>query len=385
MNQSSKMFLIELFFLCFLTPIFGWRYGRATFYGNEPWYWPIHKNSCGFGYLCKDEGTGWDVAALSDQHPEYGTSCGKCYEVKCNPAFFTDGYGQSLDRSSHCIDPDSSVVITVVDKCPCTYANNAYSNKRWCCGDMDHFDLSVWAFEKIAELKWGVISIQYREVACDYQPAKKAQIPPQGEHWGEEPSAYGASCPQNNFPVYNRDETPAPAPAPVQLSMSAGSAVVVYGDDGKGEFELNSWNAQVWEVSGKGVNGGVAVCGQVHPGGAISLQGQAGAFDGHMMLEFWTSTDQGVANAAVNMQGTKGGCSPLLFQSLEPTEVQNNLAKFEVTLSHFMDGDMSRDPSTPFTGCGQMTAEEIQRVSFHNYEYADQYFCIDEVALKQGP
>lgn len=28
-----------------------------------------------------------------------------------------------------------------------------YSNKRWCCGDQQHFDLSVWAFERLAETK----------------------------------------------------------------------------------------------------------------------------------------------------------------------------------------------------------------------------------------
>lgn len=85
-------------------------------------------------------------------------------------------------------------------------AGNYYSNKRWCCGeasdlvhqprvaqcahvlsctqlgemlcclavllvpsppnrrlfhagDMDHFDISVWAFEKLADLKWGVIAL----------------------------------------------------------------------------------------------------------------------------------------------------------------------------------------------------------------------------------
>jgi hypothetical protein len=35
-----------------------------------------------------------------------------------------------------CKDSEASVVITVTDTCPCQYANNYYSNKRWCCGDM---------------------------------------------------------------------------------------------------------------------------------------------------------------------------------------------------------------------------------------------------------
>lgn len=88
------------------------------------------------------------------------------------------------------------MVITIVDACPCNYAGklqlcarmaagrardtvrlclaqqrltpkacapsslgNYYSNKRWCCGDMDHFDISVWAFERLASTKWGVIAL----------------------------------------------------------------------------------------------------------------------------------------------------------------------------------------------------------------------------------
>lgn len=62
------------------------------------------------------------------------------------------------------------MVIKIVDSCPCEYPDNQYSNKRWCCGDMDHFDLSVWAFEKLADRRWGVIGLEYRRVPCDFKP-----------------------------------------------------------------------------------------------------------------------------------------------------------------------------------------------------------------------
>ncbi|GFH17295.1 expansin-like EG45 domain-containing protein, partial [Haematococcus lacustris] len=39
---------------------------------------------------------------------------------------------------------------------------NYYSNKRWCCGDMYHLDISTYAFEKLADKKWGVIAMKYR-------------------------------------------------------------------------------------------------------------------------------------------------------------------------------------------------------------------------------
>lgn len=54
----------------------GWRIGRATFYGNEPWAWSIHEGSCGYGYIWEDEPMGWDVAAIPDVHYEFAGSCG---------------------------------------------------------------------------------------------------------------------------------------------------------------------------------------------------------------------------------------------------------------------------------------------------------------------
>jgi hypothetical protein len=54
---------------------------------------------------------------------------------------------------------------------------NYYSNKRWCCGDMYHLDMSVWAFEKLAQTKWGVIAIESRDVPCWYKPKTAARLP----------------------------------------------------------------------------------------------------------------------------------------------------------------------------------------------------------------
>ncbi|PNW70515.1 hypothetical protein CHLRE_17g723100v5 [Chlamydomonas reinhardtii] len=156
----------------------GWRQGRATRYDGPDDWWSIHEGSCGFGYLDQGVASGWDVAAISDTCDDYSGSCGRCYEVKCDPASFNDGYGQWLDRSNVCRDPDRSVIVQVVDSCPCNYPTNAYSNRRWCCGDMYHLDLSTWAFEKLAEKKWGVIGLLVRQVDCGQGPSDPAPPPP---------------------------------------------------------------------------------------------------------------------------------------------------------------------------------------------------------------
>lgn len=154
-----------------------WNSGRATFYGTDGW--SIHAGSCQYGQLAEDVGTGWDVAALADAAWDFQGSCGKCKEVKCKPTNFNDGYGAWLDRANVCYDTEASVVVMITDTCPCHYPGNYASNKRWCCGDMYHMDLSLWAFEKLADPKWGVIALEWRDVSCGTRPTKPAQRP-----WG---------------------------------------------------------------------------------------------------------------------------------------------------------------------------------------------------------
>lgn len=173
-----------------------WKNGRATFYGLDGW--SIHQGACGFGYQWPDIYPGFDVVAISDASSEFGGSCGRCYEVKCRNADFTDGYGKPIERSSACYDESKSVVVRAVDACPCNYPGNAYSNSRWCCGDGGageaHMDLSIWAFEKLASTSIGVMGLSYREVPCSYAPSNVATTdypsPP------EPPEKFGAKRPE---------------------------------------------------------------------------------------------------------------------------------------------------------------------------------------------
>jgi rare lipoprotein A (peptidoglycan hydrolase) len=60
-----------------------------------------------------------------------------------------------------------SVVVKISDSCPCNHPNT--SNKRWCCGDAQHFDLSYSAFDVIAQRDRGVVDLKVRQVSCDLQ------------------------------------------------------------------------------------------------------------------------------------------------------------------------------------------------------------------------
>jgi hypothetical protein len=115
--------------------------------------------------------------------------------VRCRNGGFNDGYGQWLERNRVCFNEHASVVVMVTDTCPCYYPGNAYSNKRWCCGDIYHLDLSVWAYEKLAEKKWGVIGVSWRDVPCWYRPKSPAKQP--GWAGGASPQPWWMRRPDN--------------------------------------------------------------------------------------------------------------------------------------------------------------------------------------------
>ncbi len=65
------------------------------------------------GYLDKDKATGWDIAAMSDMNWDFGGSCGRCIEVRCDPSTFSDYYGETFDRTGVCRDAGASVIVQV--------------------------------------------------------------------------------------------------------------------------------------------------------------------------------------------------------------------------------------------------------------------------------
>ena len=55
----------------------------------------------------------------------------------------------SVDRRNACYDENKNVVVKIIDSCPCVHANY-YSNQRWCCGDMEHIDISEDVFKMVS-------------------------------------------------------------------------------------------------------------------------------------------------------------------------------------------------------------------------------------------
>lgn len=93
----------------------------------------------------------------------YASSCGRCFEVKCRGTQITSGDGSvNVDRSTACIDENKSIIIKIVDTCPCN------GNEKWCCGDQNHFDLGQKAFEKASLMEKNIDSSAHLGVFYSY-------------------------------------------------------------------------------------------------------------------------------------------------------------------------------------------------------------------------
>jgi len=134
-----------------------WQEGRATFYGNEEYNgdtFSIDEGHCEYGSIPSPR----YIAALSTWSGFGGdwdkSNCGRCFEIKCDP----DGEWGKNCRGDRV---QASVVVVVTDKCPCDDRN-----RRWCCGDEPHFDLSFEAFGEVGNHGGGVISTAFRPIEC---------------------------------------------------------------------------------------------------------------------------------------------------------------------------------------------------------------------------
>jgi Lytic transglycolase len=148
----------------------GWSEGRCTWYGGPGGPGPdgmnIYTGSC--GYKNKLPHNDYIAAAQTMGGYDWGLTgeCGRCYEVMCVPGRTRGLANSALGPWQGCLDPGRrSVVVMISDSCPCHHPNSG--NKRWCCGDERHLDLSYSAFDAIAQRDKGVVDLKIRPVSCD--------------------------------------------------------------------------------------------------------------------------------------------------------------------------------------------------------------------------
>ncbi|KAI8471576.1 MAG: RlpA-like double-psi beta-barrel-protein domain-containing protein-containing protein [Monoraphidium minutum] len=360
-----------------------WKSGaRATYYGTDAW--SIHKGSCGYGYIWKDEPLGWDVAAASDFMDGYESSCGTCVEVACEQSWIQDNYGQKLDRSWSCHDTQESVVVRITDTCPCTYAANQYSNKRWCCNDQTHFDMSVWAWEKLADKKWGVIGVKWRRVPCDYKPAKIAPVPAWPSPTAAEP---WGSRPVRDWPEFAGEP---------DRTMVFDNGVAPY-------WWVEQWNAWVQPQSdsqNSGLRKGQGFCAKIYQQGGVRFKTNPGAFKGKYKLNYWMyvgvtgweGTAAKVPDIWVRIGGSKGACGLVRVYDSSPNAFEpmcqycaDYYWRWTNYLPWFNGASTSQISNSPndFKGCGGNGVGDLDYIEFtapYNWG-GDRWICMDGVEL----
>ena len=72
---------------------------------------------------------------------------------------------QALNLTSR---PDNSIYVHVTDNCPCLQYDNGSTTitgqNTPCCGNVNHFDLSYFGFQKLAHPNYGLMNLQFRYV-----------------------------------------------------------------------------------------------------------------------------------------------------------------------------------------------------------------------------
>ncbi|KXZ56876.1 hypothetical protein GPECTOR_1g790 [Gonium pectorale] len=400
-------------------PAPGWVRGRTTYYGGPDYlsaaYDPARGNgsfgiltygSCGY---TNSDGTlpfpADAVAAAADADTDYPGSCGRCYQVKCVNGIvaanstspvriingFYDGdrfrpYLPAINRNItdtrgrpwpgnpaesrglqdvRCWDPNQVVTVRIIDSCPCRQVlaetapgvqkGGEIRRQEWCCGGQNHFDLSFFAFEQLAHPVYGVMSVDYRPVACD-----------------------------TNQPL-------PPPPAPGFVSS------VVYDEVIRPGWSWFPYSAGYFRLQqqGAGLDGSTGTCVQLSPGGGLSFRcrqcGRPGyqPFAGASGIGFWirstsnssdpleSSTPQGVVpplKLFVMADGSTGGdehkyCfNEVYLNTTKPVETRGPWYHIIVPLADFK--------------CeGAVPSTELNRFDLQNTNDRNANICLDEIRI----
>lgn len=180
----------------FSQQIFGDLYGNACGYVNKG---AGYESNANFPFLANRD----QVAAVADFEPKlHDGACGSCFEIKCESgrvrntpnsrgfvysvergfyetdANATDTYGRRLAKRgavrdvddgkeyeyARCWNESTTITVRIIDSCPCNYITGT---QEICCGPVPHFDLSFWAYERLAHPLQGKINILFRPIRCD--------------------------------------------------------------------------------------------------------------------------------------------------------------------------------------------------------------------------
>ena len=379
-----------------------WIPGRATFYGasqaleaasvakGKPagQYGVLEQGACGFTNSNGALPYPRDIyAAASDTTPDYPGSCGRCYQVRCrsgspenggkpltipdleyyDPTLVPDSQGRAWPGNpleaqggfyTQCWDEDAVITVRVADSCPCIYylKTGEVFRQWWCCGGNNHFDLSYWAFEKLAHPTYGVMKLEFRPVDC-----------------------------VTNKPLN-------PLPGFVNQTMFDGGSPTGL-QSGWSWLPYNAKNMELL-APGQGRARGLAICGSLSKGGGIPLTCRECTKLGYQpfaktkSLQFWirSNTKSTDPFASSTPPGALPGLKVFLMNTEQELYCAVEVILGENALPKARDGDWYgfTIPLSTF-GCDARSSAgslaNVDKVDFQNVNERDAEVCLDGVAL----
>ncbi len=314
------------------------------------------------------------------------------------------------------------------------YPANLESNNRWCrCQNLPHFDISTEAFARLADLQWGVIGTQWRQVDCDYQPANLAPVTDttmyasalpdssqdlhrtQADWTGENLDPLSQMVMIYLHDVYNKCSVRKWMYAPFSESAGLIASWVTVEDyqalnpeqvnppniystaagnllPGWQMFSIQSGNAIPFNGSapsapvttGRGGTGAPS-CVYAGSGQGIGFYSDSVTAVNTTLLQFWvysaniTSFDADVSIG--NHANSSGTCPYASLGTVKPITEDSGWISFSIFVPSLQSTDTcSAGPDGKiFVGCEGRPADEINAVYFLNARPDPQWMCLDDV------
>lgn len=278
------------------------------------------------------------------------------------------------------------------------YPANLDSNNRWCrCQNLPHFDISTESFARLADLKWGVIGTQWRQVDCDYVPDNPAPV--------VDTTMYASALPDSSQDLHRTQAdwtglkaswvtvedyqalNPQQVNPPNIYSTASGDLL-----PGWQTYHVESGNAMPSNKSAPVMPVTTGRGGTGTPSCLYAGSGQGIGFFSNVvnavnttLLQFWvysaniTSFDADVTIG--NYANSSGTCPYTSLNVVRPITQDAGWISYSIFVPSLQSTDTcsANSDTKLFVGCEGRPADQINAVYFLNSRPTPQWICLDDI------